>query len=85
MPAMEKTIRQFFIDNAWLEKDRELGKTDSLLENGVIDSVAMIELIGFIERNYGVHIPDEDLMPEYFDTLASIVAYIEQKKQAVGR
>ena len=84
MHATEKTIRQFFIDNAWLEKNGELHETDSLLENGVIDSVAMIELVSFIEETYEVHVPDEDLMPEYFETLASIVSYIEKKKQVVG-
>jgi acyl carrier protein len=84
MHATEKTIRQFFIDNAWLEKNGELRETDSLLENGVIDSVAMIELVSFIEETYGIHIPDEDLMPEHFETLESIVSYIERKKQVVG-
>jgi acyl carrier protein len=84
MHATEKTIRQFFIGNAWLEKNGELRETDSLLENGVIDSVAMIELVSFIEETYGIHIPDEDLMPEHFETLESIVSYIERKKQVVG-
>jgi acyl carrier protein len=84
MQSTEKTIRQFFIDNAWLGKEGELHETDSLLENGIIDSVAMIELVGFIEETYGIHVPDEDLMPEYFDTLASIVEYIEKQKQAIG-
>ena len=84
MHATEKTIRQFFIDNAWLEKNGEFHETDSLLENGVIDSVAMIELVSFIEETYGVHVPDEDLMPEHFETLESIVSYIEKKKQVVG-
>jgi acyl carrier protein len=84
MHATEKTIRQFFIDNSWLEKNGELHETDSLLESGVIDSVAMIDLVSFIEETYGIHVPDEDLMPEYFETLASIVSYIEKKKQVVG-
>jgi acyl carrier protein len=84
MHTTEKTIRQFFIDNAWLEKNGELHDTDSLLENGVIDSVSMIELVGFIEETYGVHIPDEDLMPEHFETLEAIVSYIEKRKQVVG-
>lgn len=85
MQATEKTIRRFFVDNAWLEKEGELHEMDSLLENGVIDSVAMIELVGFIEETYGIHVPDEDLMPEHFDTLAAIVAYIEKQKQVVER
>ena len=84
MHTMEETIRQFLIDNAWLAKDQQLLATDSLLEQGVIDSVAMLELISFLEESYGIDIPDDDLMPEHFDSLDSMVAYVEKRQQVVG-
>ncbi len=83
MHPIAATLRQFFMDNAWLDKDEALGEHDSLLEKGVIDSVAMMELIDFLEETYGIDIPDDDLMPDNFDTLAAIVAYVTRKQQVV--
>jgi acyl carrier protein len=84
MHTTEETIRRFLIDNAWLEKDKALLRHDSLLEQGVIDSMAMLELVNFLEGLYDIEIPDDDLMPENFDSLASIVAYVDKKRQVVG-
>jgi acyl carrier protein len=79
-PATEGKIREFLIDRAWLQDDGELLDTDSLLEKGVIDSMAMVELISFIEETYNIRIQNEELMPENFDSLASIAAYIKSKQ-----
>lgn len=78
----EGVIRQFLVDRAWLRDGKELRDTDSLLERGVIDSMAMVELISFIEETYNIRIQDEDLMPEHFDSLASIAAYIQKSRIA---
>ncbi|MFQ5598030.1 MAG: acyl carrier protein [Nitrospiria bacterium] len=77
---IQERIRQFFIGHAWLHKDEALAASDSLLEKGVIDSMAMVELTGFIGSTYGFEIPDEDLMPEHFDSLSAIATYILEKQ-----
>jgi acyl carrier protein len=74
------TIRQFLSERAWLTDDNEVSEADSLLEKGVIDSMAMVELISFIERTYHIHIEDEELMPENFDCLASMARFVESKQ-----
>ncbi len=78
--SIQETIRKFFIDHAWLQAEEELLDTESLLDRGVIDSMAMVELTAFISLTYAFEIEDEDLMPENFDSLAAIAAYIEKKK-----
>jgi acyl carrier protein len=81
---MEQTIRTFLIARGWLGDDQELLGTDSLVEKGVIDSMAMMELISFIEQAYHIRIQDDEVMPENFDSLASITAYLK-RKQGNGR
>jgi acyl carrier protein len=75
----ESVIRTFLADNFPLGGDvGTLGAETSLLEAGVIDSTGVLELIGFLEDTFGVAIPDDDLVPANFDTIGSIVRYLER-------
>lgn len=74
------TIRRFFIDRAWLTDEDGVLESDSLLEKGVIDSVAMVELVSFIEQTFEIRIHDEELMPDNFDSLAAIGTFITSKR-----
>ncbi len=56
-----------------------LGIKDDLIETGTIDSAGLIHFIGFIESRFGIDIPDEDLVPEKYTTVASITAYVRQR------
>ena len=74
------TIRRFFIDRAWLTDEDGVLESDSLLEKGVIDSMAMVELIAYVEQTYNISIQEDELMPENFDSLAAIAAFITAKR-----
>ena len=74
------TIRRFFIDQAWLTDEDDVLESDSLLEKGVIDSMAMVELIAYVEQTYNINIQEDELMPENFDSLAAIAAFIDAKR-----
>lgn len=77
---IQDSLRKFFIDHAWLHPDEALSADDSLLEKGVIDSMAMLELTAFIGESFGIEVADEDLMPENFDSLSAISTYIRKKQ-----
>jgi acyl carrier protein len=49
---------------------------DSFLENGIIDSTGILELIGFIEEEFGIEVRDEDLVPDNFDSISRLCRYI---------
>ncbi len=48
------------------------------LKQAGIDSFSTVEIILFIERNFGVSIPDEKLVPENFRTLQSLAAIVQE-------
>jgi acyl carrier protein len=56
-----------------------VGDQESLLSAGVIDSMAMIELIASLEFKFGIQMQDEDLTPENFDSFAAIRDLIQRK------
>lgn len=78
--SIAQTIRRFLTERAWLTDDADVSEFDSLLEKGVIDSVAMVELVSFIEQTFEIRIHDEELMPENFDSLAAIGGFITSKR-----
>ncbi len=79
MDIKQKLI-DFLYDDSLKDEFKDLDPDDSLLELGIVDSVKMLDLIGFIEDTFGIEIDEEDLYPENFDSLNAIEEYIESKK-----
>lgn len=59
--------------------DDELLADDDLLNGGLVDSLGMVRLIGFIEETYGIKVPPQDMVIEYFVSVAAMVQYIQSK------
>lgn len=51
---------------------------ESLFESGLLDSFALPDLVAAIEKEFSVKIPDSDLNPRKFDSVARMVAYLEK-------
>lgn len=50
-----------------------------LLESGIIDSLGVLDLVGFLEEAFDVKIDDDDLIPENFGNIECIVAFVQKK------
>lgn len=72
-------IRNYLYSERFKNEFAKLGDDDSLLERGIIDSVKMLDLIGFLEQKFNVTVDDEDLYPENFDSLNAITAYVGKR------
>ena len=79
--SVHDEIRQFIIDNFLMGQDSDSLKDDSsFLEQGVIDSTGVLELVGFLEENYEIKVEDEELIPENFDSIQNLCIYLGQKQ-----
>ena len=78
-----REVRQFLSDRLH-RKVEGVGDRDSLLESGVIDSMAVLEIVGHIEQQYGVTVSDDDMMPENFDTIEAIAAFIGSRRDGAN-
>lgn len=52
----------------------------SFLEEGIVDSIGVLELVAFIEEAFGVVVDDMDIIPDNFDTVNKLTAYIRSKQ-----
>ncbi len=80
MDMMKEKIREFLKSQQPADDTIEFADGDSLLEAGVIDSMTMVDLIGFLEAESGIAIDEDDMVPENFDSVDSIVAYVQSKR-----
>lgn len=77
---IDTEVRKFLDENFILEGGaQQLGADESLTQAGVLDSMGVLELIMFIESQFGVAVPDEDTLPENLDSVARIVGYVERR------
>jgi len=57
-------------------KPFSIGPGESLFESGILDSFALTDMVGALEREFSISIPDSDLTPRKFDSIDRIEAYI---------
>jgi acyl carrier protein len=72
-------VREFLRVNFMMD-DAPLGDADSFMANHVLDSTGFIELISFVEEHFGVQVGDEEMLPENFDSLRNIEAFVKRKR-----
>jgi 2-hydroxymuconate-semialdehyde hydrolase len=80
-------LRGFVVDELLDGNDEGLDAQTPLLQWGVIDSLAMVTLLAFIEERLGVHVPDEQVRPEHFQnlgTLGDLLEHLAMTKGASG-
>ena len=76
-------IKTFIHDNFLLgDKKKMINEDESFLQNGIIDSTGVLELVNFIEDTYNIKVEDEELVPENLDSIKNLIAYISRKQSA---
>lgn len=51
-----------------------------LLEEGIVDSMGIFNIVGLLENSFGITVADEDLVPENFATIGSIARFVESRR-----
>jgi acyl carrier protein len=74
-------VRAFIIENFLFGNDEGLADDTSFLEEGIIDSTGVLELVNFLEEEFGITIDDEELIPENLDSINNVTAYLGKKLQ----
>jgi len=72
-------IRDFIRENFLFGAHDQLRDADSLLDAGVIDSTGAMELVTFLETEFGLTLSDRDLVPENLDSVAAMSAFVTRK------
>jgi len=77
---LQQQIRDFVTANFYVADPKALEDRTSLLDQGIIDSTGVLEVIMFIESTFGVTVEDSEMLPENLDSIERIAAFVARKQ-----
>jgi acyl carrier protein len=76
---IERSVRDYIVENFLLGDDAGLDSSQSLLRTGIVDSTGIMELVMFLEERYQIEVIDAEMLPENLDTIDNIVRFVQRK------
>jgi len=78
--AIGERISNFIVSNFLFgDSSKKPAETDSLIGKGIVDSTGILELIEFLESEFGIEVKEEETVPQNLDSLAALTRFIEGK------
>ena len=81
MNPVRERIRRFISETFFVD---DCSDSASFLRTGIIDSTGMMELVLFLEQEFGVTVADRELVPANLDSIERVAAYVERKRAPVA-
>jgi acyl carrier protein len=79
-----RCIREYIVENFLFgDASTPIDDDASLLEIGIVDSTGVLDLLAFVEEQFGIEVADEELIPDNFDSVSRLADYIDRKQTAV--
>jgi acyl carrier protein len=75
-------IMKFITTNFYVGDSVMLTEETSLLDSGAVDSTGVLEIIAFLEEQFGIQIADDEMVPDNLDSVAKIANFVGKKKAA---
>jgi acyl carrier protein len=79
------SIRRFLVEHFPAARTHPLGEDDHLLANGILDSLGVLDLVSYLEREFAISVSDDDLVPEHFESLRRLAMFVEDRQAGASR
>jgi acyl carrier protein len=84
MDTIKDKVRSFITTNFYVADPSALADDTSLLDQGIVDSTGVLEVISFLESTFGIQVADEEMLPDNLDSIGRIAAFVAQKAPKVA-
>ena len=81
---LEQRVKDFIVSNFYVSDPAALAPDAMLIGWSIVDSTGMLEVIAFLESDFGIHIEDDEMLPENLGSIGRIAAFVGRKLQAKG-
>jgi acyl carrier protein len=79
--STQTMIRNYIFENfLFSDNSTKLLDDASFLEEGIVDSTGVLELVMFVEETFGITVEDEEIIPDNFDSVEKLARYVEGKR-----
>lgn len=85
MKEIKSAIRGFLEEKFPVARRQELKESENLLEGGILDSLGVLDVVAFLEGEFGISIADEELTPENFQNIERLAAFVQSKDSSGAR
>jgi acyl carrier protein len=83
MSETKQAVKQFILEEFLPGEDpEELTEETQLFSSGLLDSIASLKLVSFLEKEFSINVAAHDIVAENLDTLTAIEKFVESKKIA---
>ena len=83
-PEILTRVRNFIQENfLYMHSDFHLGDDDRLLEKGLLDSMSVVEMIAFVESEFGIQTTEDEISEMNFGSLSGIARFVAGKRERV--
>ena len=79
MSPTELRIHDFVVTTFYVPDDMRLSPDTLLVQSGIVDSTGILEVLDFIEADFGVVVTDAEMLPENLQSVACIARFVERK------
>ena len=79
---VEQKLKHFIAAELMYAEDDDLSTDEPLLGSGIVDSLGIMRLVSYIEEEFGVVVPEEELVPDHFQTVSRLAAFVERLQAA---
>ena len=81
---IKQTIRRYVLSEFILTDDElALHDGDSFIAQGIVDSTGVLEILLFIESTFGIKVSHHEIIPENFDSVDRLVAFVQHKQASL--
>jgi acyl carrier protein len=81
---LKANVRSFIVENFLFGEANGLANDTSFLEEGIIDSTGVLELIEFLESSFDVQLDDDEIIPENLDSIEHVANFLQRKMVTVN-
>jgi acyl carrier protein len=79
--SIQQRIRRFVLENFYVADPSELADDTSLVGTGLVDSTGILEVLAFLEAEFGIRIEDRETTPDNLETIERMVAFVVRKQR----
>jgi acyl carrier protein len=81
---IQQRVGRFVVENFYVSDPAELTDDTLLVPSGIVDSTGMLEIIAFVETEFGIRVGDEETIPENLESIRRIAAFVDRKLRGQG-
>jgi acyl carrier protein len=82
---IDQTVHNFIVEHfLYGDQTTPLKPEDSFLDKGIIDSTGVLELVAYLQKEFGIEVHDAEIIPDNFDSISKLTQYILKKQSGVA-